>query len=93
MLITRMQAVALQVAEYQRREEALLATLDLATLITWGEAALRLHRSGVNVRQAFIESAADVWVDRIVPLKGVDLDPEIERTIHGFVAANIPSTI
>ncbi|MBK9714820.1 MAG: AAA family ATPase [Kouleothrix sp.] len=88
MLITKMQAVALQVAEYQRREEALLATLDLATLITWGEAVLRLHRSGVNVRQAFIESAADVWIDRLVPLKGADLDPEIERTIHGFVAAN-----
>jgi hypothetical protein len=93
MLITKMQAVALQVAEYQRREEALLATLDLATLITWGEATLRLHRSGVNVRQAFIESAADVWIDRVVPLKGADLDPEVERTIHGYVAANIPSAI
>ena len=93
MLITKMQAVALQVAEYQRREEALLATLDLATLITWGEAVLRLHRAGVNVRQAFIESAVDVWIDRLVPLKGADLDPEIERTIHGYVAANIPSTI
>jgi hypothetical protein len=93
MLITKMQAVALQVTEYQRREEALLATLDLATLITWGEATLRLHRSGVNVRQAFIESAADVWIDRVVPLKGADLDPEIERTIHGYVAANVPSAI
>ena len=93
MLITRMQAVALQVAEYQRREEALLATLDLATLITWGEAVLRLHRSGVNIRQAFIESAVDVWIDRLVPLKGADLDPEIERTIHGYVASNVPSAI
>ena len=93
MLITKMQAVALQVAEYQRREEALLATLDLATLITWGEAVLRLHCAGVSVRQAFIESAVDVWIDRLVPLKGADLDPEIERTIHGYVAANIPSTI
>jgi len=93
MLITKMQAVALQVAEFQRREEALLATLDLATLITWGEATLKLHRCGVNARQAFIESAADVWIDRVVPLKGADLDPEIERTIHGYVASNVPSTI
>ena len=93
MLITKMQAVALQVAEYQRREEALLATLDLATLISWGEAMLHLHRAGMNVRQAFIESAVDVWIDRLVPLKGADLDPEIERTIHGYVAANVPSTI
>lgn len=93
MLITKMQAVALQVAEYQRREEALLATLDLATLITWGEAVLRLHRSGVNVRQAFIESVVDVWIDRVVPLKGADLDPEIERTIHGYVASNVPSAV
>ena len=93
MLITKMQAVALQVAEYQRREEALLATLDLATLLTWGEAVLRLHHTGVNVRQAFIESATDVWIDRVVPLKGADLDPEVERTIHGFVASNVPSAI
>ena len=93
MLITKMQAVALLIAEYQRREEALLANLDLATLITWGEATLRLHRSGVNIRQAFVDSAADVWIDRIVPLKGADLDPEIERTIHDYVAANIPSTL
>jgi len=93
MLITKMQAVALQVAEYQRREEALIATLDLATLITWGEAVLRLYRSGVNVRQAFIESAADVWIDRVVPLKGADLDPDIERTMQGYVSSNVPSTI
>ena len=92
-LISKMQAVALQVSEYQRREEALLAGLDLATLICWGEAALRLHRSGANARQAFVESAADVWVDRIVPLKGADLDPEIERVIAGYVSANAPSTM
>jgi hypothetical protein len=92
-LITRMQAVALQVAEYQRREEALIATLDLATLITWGQATLRLVQSGVDIRQAFIESAVDVWIDRLVPLKGAELDPEIERTLHGYVAANTPSTL
>ena len=92
-LISKMQAVALQVSEYQRREEALLAALDLATLICWGEAALRLHRAGANARQAFVESAADVWVDRIVPLKGADLDPEIERVIAGYVSANAPSTM
>jgi hypothetical protein len=93
MLITRMQAVALQVAEYQRREESLVATLDLATLITWGQAVLQLHGAGTNLRQAFVESAADVWLDRIVPLKGVDLDPDIEHTLHGYVASNVPSTI
>jgi hypothetical protein len=93
MLITKMQAVALQVAEYQRREESLVATLDLATLITWGQAVLQLHRAGTNLRQAFIESAADVWLDRIVPLKGADLDPDIEHTLHGYVASNVPSTI
>mgnify|MGYP000896956773 CR=1 FL=1 len=70
-----------------------LAGLDLATLICWGEAALRLHRSGANARQAFVESAADVWVDRIVPLKGADLDPEIERVIAGYVSANAPSNL
>jgi len=38
------------------------------------------------VRQAFVESAADVWLDRIVPLKGADLDPDIEHTLHSYVA-------
>jgi hypothetical protein len=92
-LITKMQAVVLQVAEYQRREEALIATLDLATLITWGQATLRLVQNGVNIRQAFIESACDVWIDRLVPLKGAELDPDIERTLHGYITANTPSTI
>jgi hypothetical protein len=92
-LITKLQAVALQVAEYQRREEALIATLDLATLITWGQATLRLVQNGVTIRQAFIESAVDVWIDRLVPLKGAELDPEIERTLHGYVAANTPSIL
>jgi hypothetical protein len=93
MLITKMQAVALLIAEYQRREESLIATLDLATLITWGQAVLQLHRAGTNLRQAFVESAADVWLDRIVPLKGADLDPDIEHTLHGYVTSNVPSTI
>jgi hypothetical protein len=93
MLITKMQAVALLIAEYQRREESLIATLDLATLITWGLGVLQLHRAGTNLRQAFVESAADVWLDRIVPLKGADLDPDIEHTLHGYIASNVPSTI
>ena len=92
-LITKLQAVALQVAEYQRREESLIATLDLATLITWGEAALHLTRGGTTIRQAFVESAADVWVDRVVPLKGADLDPDIERVVTGYVTSNVPSTV
>ena len=92
-LITKLQAVALQVAEYQRREESLIATLDLATLITWGEAALHLVHGGTTIRQAFVESAADVWIDRVVPLKGADLDPDIERTMQGYVSSNVPSTV
>jgi hypothetical protein len=92
-LITKMQAVALQVAEYQRREEALVATLDLATLIAWGQATLRLHHAGCNARQAFVDSAVDIWLDRIVPLKGADLDPDVEHTLQGYLAANAPSSI
>lgn len=54
---------------------------------------LQLYNSGTALRQAFIESAADVWIDRVVPLKGADLDPDIERVMQSYVTGNLLTTI
>ncbi len=41
-LIVKMKAVATQVEQYQRSEDKLLATLDLASLLAWGRTVTEL---------------------------------------------------
>ena len=53
-LITRMKAVSTQIEQFQRSEDKLIATLDLATLIAWGQTAIELAGTpGMSVARAF----------------------------------------
>jgi len=93
-LITRMKAVATQVEQFQRSEDKLIATLDLATLIAWGQTVMELAGTpGMSVARAFAEAAADVWVERICPLKGAELDPDVRSKLLQWVSANAPTTL
>jgi hypothetical protein len=47
----------------------------------------------MNVARAFVEAAADVWVERICPLKGAELDPEVRAKLLQWVAANAPTAL
>jgi len=91
-LIRAMQQVEVQVLAYQKKEESLRATLDLATLIAWGRTARDLFDHATtpargNAPLAFQEAARDVWLDRICPLQGADLDPQVERALLEMVLA------
>lgn len=97
-LIRAMQHVELQVLAYQKKEESLRATLDLATLIAWGRAARYLFDHATtpakgNARVAFQDAARDTWLDRLCPLQGADLDPQVERALLGFVTASAPASL
>lgn len=93
-LITKMKAVATQVEQFQRSEDKLIATLDLATLIAWGQTVSELAGApGMSVARAFAEAAADVWVERICPLKGAELDPDVRSRLLQWVSANAPTTL
>jgi MoxR-like ATPase len=97
-LIRAMQQVALQVLAYQQKEETLRATLDLATLIAWGRTALTLfghdHASShSDSRRAFLEAARDTWLDRLCPLAGAQLDPQVERALVAFVTDAAPAAL
>lgn len=97
-LIRAMQQVELQVLAYQKKEESLRATLDLATLIAWGRAARYLFDHATtpakgNARVAFQDAARDTWLDRLCPLQGADLDPQVERALLGFVTASAPASL
>jgi MoxR-like ATPase len=92
-LIAKLVAVATLVEQYQRSEDKLLATLDLATLLTWGELIVRLHAGGMAVRAAWETAAADVWIERICPQRGAELDLDVRTKLVSFVSANAPSSI
>lgn len=92
-LITKLTAVAALVEQEQRSEDRLLSTLDLATLIIWGQLTIRLAEGGMGLRPAWETAAADVWVERICPLKGAELDPEVRSKLASFVSLNAPATI
>jgi hypothetical protein len=91
-LVRAMQQVAREVLAYQQKEAALRAVLDLGTLLAWGTTTLQLYAhaapgTATAVAQTFIDAARDTWLDRLCPLQGADLDPQVERTLLGFVTA------
>lgn len=91
-LMRAMQQVELQVREYQRAEDTLRATLDLATLIAWGKATLIYHTvastgTSADIPTNFQQTARDLWLERLCPLQGAALDPQVERVLLGFVTA------
>ena len=56
-------------------------------------AVIRLAEGGMGLRPAWETAAADVWVERICPLKGAELDPEVRSKLASFVSLNAPATI
>ena len=93
-LIVKMKVVAMQVEEYQRKEDQLLATLDLATLVTWGQTVIAMAAMpGMGVAKAWAEAASDVWIERICPMKGAELNPDVRTQLVRFVSSNTPASI
>ena len=92
-LIAKLTAVATLVEQEQRSEDKLLSTLDLATLITWGQLVIHLHAGGLTLKAAWETAASDVWVERICPLKGAELDLDVKTRLIGFVSGNVPTAI
>jgi MoxR-like ATPase len=93
-LITAMNRVAAAVADYQRDTESLSATLDLGSLINWGlTTQARVASDGTPVGQAFAEAAVDVWLDRICPLKGAELDPDARSHLLRVVDSAKPRSL
>jgi hypothetical protein len=97
-LSSEMQRVELQILDYQRKEDILRATLDLATLIAWGRTTLSLHANAtdgakVNPQRAFLDAARDTWLDRICPILGADLDSKVERILLDIVTAAAPAAL
>lgn len=86
-LITAIKQVVIAVEAYQKAEEKLQATLDLATLIAWGEALRATVAVGTSPRSAFVETAQDIWIDRICPLDGTQLDAEVRAKLLNVVTA------
>jgi len=97
-MIRAMQVVELQVLAYQKKEESLRATLDLATLIAWGRTTRYLFDHAAtpargNAPTAFQDAARDTWLDRLCPLQGADLDPQVERILLDFVTSAAPTAL
>lgn len=92
-LIGALTTVAAAVSSYQEKEDKLNAVLDLATLISWGQAARANAARGDSINTAFLNAAQDIWIDRITPLKGDSLDPEVRTTLVSFVQKVTPAMI
>ncbi|NCC94015.1 MAG: hypothetical protein EOM10_12155 [Opitutae bacterium] len=94
-LITAMQQVAQQVEIYQSQEAILRTTLDLATLLAWGRTTLATptESGDLTVPQAFATAARDTWLERLCPLQGTQLDPQVERVLRTLVANAAPTTL
>ncbi len=93
-LIAAMRAVAKGVEQYQRDEERLLTTLDLATLITWGGAVIHaVERRGRPVSAAFVDAALDVWLERVCPTKDAELAPDVVAQLLRVLREAAPSAL
>jgi hypothetical protein len=80
-----------EVTALQLRDESLLMGTNLAILKGWVREVMRRHADKVAVAQAFVEAAEDLWVDMIVPLKGVSKDPAVTNQVLNILNANKPS--
>jgi hypothetical protein len=92
-LVGALTTVAAAVSAYQEKEDKLNATLDLATLITWGQAARANAAHGDTPALAFLSAAQDTWIDRVAPLKGDAIDPDVRTALVGFVQKVTPTAI
>jgi hypothetical protein len=100
-LIKSMIAVDRDVQALQRKDESLVMTTNLATLITWGQEVIRLagapdapKLSGrPDIKAAFTLAAQDLWVDMVCPLAGDRRDPEVYRELIGIVERHAPGVL
>ncbi len=86
------------VSEYQRKDEALVLTTNLALLIAWGREIRRLLPDGTRtldrgVSTAFVAAAQDLWIDMLCPLRGDRRDPDVYRALLDIVQRNAPSAL
>ncbi len=85
----------------QRKDEALVMTTNLATLIVWGKEVLRVAaepaapRSGgrSEIKGLFIIAAQDLWLDMVAPLAGDRRDPEVYRELLAIVERYAPDVL
>lgn len=80
-----------EVHAYHTREDALKMTLSLPLLINWARQTQWYyydHRSKTrsNLHKSFETAARSTWLARVCPYQGAELDPDVERTLLGFVA-------
>lgn len=81
-----------EVHAYHTREDALKMTLSLPLLINWARQTQWYyydHRSKIrsNLPKSFEAAARATWLARVCPYQGAELDPDVERTLLGFVSA------
>ena len=100
-LIKALIAVDREVQALQRKDESLVMTTNLATLIAWGREVLRLAstpgapqaggRSAIT--EAFTIAAQDLWLDMVCPLAGDCRDPEVYRELLAIVQRHAPGVL
>lgn len=81
-----------EVHAYHTREDALKMTLSLPLLINWARQTMWYyydHRSKTrsNLQKSFEIAARNTWLARVCPYQGAELDPDVERTLLGFLSA------
>lgn len=91
-LFEAMLQVNKEVHAYHTREDALKMTLSLPLLINWARQTIWYyhdHRSKTcsNLQKSFETAARNTWLTRVCPYQGAELDPDVERTLLGFISA------
>ena len=81
-----------EVHTYHTREDALKMTLSLPLLINWARQTVWYyydHHSRIrsNLYKSFETAARSSWLSRICPYQGAELDPDVERTLLGFLTS------
>jgi hypothetical protein len=79
-----------EVHAYHTREDVLKMTLSLPLLINWARQTQWYyydHRSKTrsNLQKSFETAARNSWLARVCPYQNAELDPDVERTLLGFV--------
>jgi MoxR-like ATPase len=83
-LLTALLQVATAVVAYEHANVTLISTLDLPTLITWGQ-TVQARAGRVPHTEAFTTAARDIWIDRLCPLAGDELDGTVRSDLARLV--------
>ena len=100
-LIKAMIAVDRDIQALQRKDESLVMTTNLATLIAWGQEVIRLANASdaprlggrPDIKAAFTLAAQDLWIDMVCPLAGDQRDPEVYRELLAIVQRHAPGVL